>query len=435
MGNPLPDRLFYCGPRRKTVEKNVMMKASLEKNNGQWVHTVSDGSEVMGYVVIDSLIGGRATGGLRMLPDISKQEMRNLARSMTLKFGFLGLPQGGGKAGVIGNPENPLAMRQRRLEQFGTAIKPLLLERTFIPGTDMGTSNEDIRHLLRFVGLKPKRRELRGINSGYYTALSVFSGVKQAMGHVGKEMAGATVAIEGFGKVGSALAELLTNAHTRIVAISTTMGGLVNLNGLDIPRLKTLAKEEKSRVVLSYPEAEWVDPKRIPELPVDVFCPCARHDSIHAGNVQNVRARFISSGANNPVTAQAEHLLFERGVLCLPDFVTNCGGVLGGTMEFAGINRRAIETFIESNLGTRIAWILDESDRRSLIPTEIATALSLRRFEEVRLRLAHPTPGQKFFQFALELYRRGYIPAVVVASLSLPFFKKRLANDSIRRRQ
>jgi glutamate dehydrogenase/leucine dehydrogenase len=404
-----------------------MMKASLEKSNGQLVYTVLDGSEVMGYVVIDSLVGGRATGGLRMLPDIDKQEMRNLARAMTLKFGFLGLPQGGGKAGIIGNPEDPLALRLFNLGQFGNAIKPLLLKRTFVPGTDMGTNNDDIRYLLQFIGIKPKRRELRGINSGYYTALSVFSGVKQAMRHLGEDITGATVAIEGFGKVGSALAELLTNANARIVAISTTMGGIVNLNGLDILRLKKLAKREKSRVVFSYPEAEWVDPKRIPELSVDVFCPCARHDSIHTGNAQDVRARLISSGANNPVTAQAEHLLSERGVLCLPDFVTNCGGVLGGTMEFAGIDKRKIETFIERHIGPRIAWILNESDYRKTLPSEIATELSLRRFEEVRLSSAHPTPVQKFFQFALELYRRGYIPAPVVAGLSLTFFKKCLA--------
>ncbi len=113
----------------------------LEKTEAsQSVYTVARGSAVMGYMVIDSTIGGSSRGGLRMHLDVSELEIRGLAHSMTLKCGFLGQPQGGGKAGLRFDPEAPLTERRRRLAAFGQAIAPMLLNRTYIPGPDMGTT-------------------------------------------------------------------------------------------------------------------------------------------------------------------------------------------------------------------------------------------------------------------------------------------------------
>src|SRR5713101_7522078 len=102
-----------------------------EKDNPQMLITVSQGSEVIGYVVIDSTVGGRSCGGLRMLPDIDEAEMRGLARAMTLKYGFLGLPQGGAKAGVRYDSDAPQAKRWQRLVEFGHAIAPMLLSHIY----------------------------------------------------------------------------------------------------------------------------------------------------------------------------------------------------------------------------------------------------------------------------------------------------------------
>ena len=111
------------------------------EQGSQLVCTVVEDSTVMGYVVIDSTVGGRSCGGLRMLPDVDEAEIRSLGRAMTLKYGFLGLPQGGAKAGVRGDPEAPQAERWRRLVEFGRAIAPLLRSHVYIPGTDMGTED------------------------------------------------------------------------------------------------------------------------------------------------------------------------------------------------------------------------------------------------------------------------------------------------------
>lgn len=393
----------------------------------QLVCTATRGSEVLGYVVIDSTVGGRSCGGLRMLPDVDEAEMRGLARAMTLKYGFLGLPQGGAKAGVRGNPDAPQAERWERLEAFGQAIAPLLRSRVYVPATDMGTENADIRHLLEVVRVQVQRRELRGTQSGFYTALTAFTSAKQAARFVGLTLSDCSVAIEGFGKVGSALAQLLSAANARVLAISTSAGAIFNPKGLDVGRLTEVVANGGAKSVKSYPDVELLDHSALLELPVDLLCPCARHNSVHSGNAPRIAARIICPGANNPVTPEAERMLFKRGILCLPDFVTNCGGVLGGTMEFASIDRERIASFIDHHIGARVAWLLSEADRQHIPPRDIAVPLSLSRFEQVQQSAIHPTPLGRLFQLGLEFYRRGWIPGSLMAALSPPYFKRSLA--------
>lgn len=227
--------------------------------------------------------------------------------------------------------------------------------------------------------------------------------------------------------MGAPLASLLAQAGARIVAISTTEGAIYNPHGLDVGRLRELATNAGKAVVDRYPDAERIDRAALLELQVDILCPCARHNSIHEGNAPRLTARLVCPGANNPVTPGAERILFERGILCLPDFVTNCGGVLGGTMEFACLDATRIAAFIERHIGPRIGWILDEAKRQSLPPRLIAEPLALRRFAEMQSSADHPTPLARLFQAALELYRRGMISGPFVATLSLSYFARRLA--------
>lgn len=404
-----------------------MTEVALEEHGRQLVYTITKDSAAVGYVVIDSMVEGRSCGGLRMLPDIDEAEIRHLAQKMTLKYGLLGLPQGGAKAGVRGNPEWSEEKRRDLLESFGRAISPLLRSHAYVPNQDMGTNDEDIRYMLRAVGTSIKRRELRGTDSGYYTALTIMAGLKQAARQLGLALSGASAAIEGFGRVGRPLAELLTESNVRVVAISTQRGAIFNPQGLDVKRLKEIASKERGRVVELYPNAKRTDRAALLELPVDLLCPCARHDSLNVGNASRVKARIISPGANNPVTPEAERVLHERGVLCMPDFVTNCGGVLGGTMEFASVNRRRIAAFIDHHIGSRMAWFLAEASRHGVVPSQIATRMAEHGFEQMSRESDHPTPLRRVFNFTLELYRRGCIPGPLVAPLSIPYFKRRLA--------
>jgi len=409
---------------KKIFEK---MDLSIKEENGCRIFTAAHNGNVLGYVAIDSTVGGRSCGGLRMLPDIEEAEIRTLARSMTLKYGFLGLPQGGAKAGVFGNPEAPQAERLNRLVEFGHAIKPLLHTKTFIPGADMGTQSEDIRHMLNAVGIRVGRRELQDNSSGYYTAQSVLAGVLQSARHMGLTLPKCTAAIEGFGNVGRPLASLLSNTGIKVVAISTSRGALYNPQGLALDRLVQLADEVGSQVVEIYREGQFLKQEALLELPVDILCPCARWNSIHSGNVARISARVICPGANNPISPDAERILFERGVLCLPDFITNCGGVLGGTMEFASVPKEKINAFISHYIGDCIAWLLNETKAKSILPRDMATSIALHRFERVARSAAHPTPLSRLFNVGLEFYRRGWIPGSLVSALSPLYFKKTLA--------
>ncbi|MDT3776279.1 hypothetical protein PJI16_01735 [Nitrospira sp. MA-1] len=140
------------------------------------------------------------------------------------------------------------------------------------------------------------------------------------------------VAIEGFSKVGSALVTLLDEANAKVVAISTERGAITNPHGLNVRQLNQLAAQYGSHLMDFYTDAEGICCADLFELTFDLLCPCATHPSLHADDASRVPARLICPGANEPVTAEAEKILFELGLMDLPGFVTNCGGMPGSTM-------------------------------------------------------------------------------------------------------
>lgn len=402
------------------------MELTCHSTDSQSVYTVTHESAPVGFLVIDSTVAGRACGGLRMMPDVDELELSLLARDMTLKYGFLGLPQGGAKAGVRGDPEAPQEQRWALLEQFGQALAPLLRTRQYMPGTDMGTNNADIRHLMAAAGAPLYKRELRGTRSGFYTALTVFSTARQAARHLGLDLASCRAAVEGFGRVGGPLAGLLHEAGVRVVAISTSHGALYDPSGLDIPRLQTLATTAGHRVVEHYPDAERLDPPALLELPVELLSPCARHNSIREDNADRLQAPLVCPGANSPLTPGAEQALAARGVLCLPDFVANSGGVLGGTMEFAGLRERQIHDLVQRRFEPRVAELLQEAQRRGVLPRVVAEEVALRQFAEVQKQVAHPTPRGRVLDMGLALHRRGLFPIALVRAFAPRYFDQRL---------
>ena len=399
-------------------------------NDDVLICRVEAGAGPEGWVVVDSTIAGRSTGGLRMLPDVTEADLRLLARAMTLKFGLLGLPQGGAKAGVRFDPEAPEPDRLACLRRFALAIRPLLRNRSYLPHEDMGTDNRTIRQVLLEVGAPVRHRELRGHRSGYWTACGVFAATREACRTLGWELRDRKVAIEGFGKVGGALADLFARAGARVIAISTSRGALYSERGLDIRRLAELARQAGSAVVDRYPDAERLPPERLLEVDADLLAPCARHYSIHAGNAMRVRARLIVPGANAPLTPEAESLLEARGVLCVPDFLANAGGALGGTMEFAGMPEVRIRSMLEETLERLTRTVLREAATQGQTPRQVAEAAALARHAEIRRHAEQPGPGSRLLAAALELYRRGLIPAVLVGRLA-PIYFVRLARRQL----
>ena len=383
---------------------------------------VESGGEKLGYVAIDSTIGGQARGGLRLTEDLSDEEIRDAARAMTLKYGLLGLSLGGAKAGVLGDPVASISDKRARLLAFGKAIEPLLRSREYVPDADMGTSAGDVRWMCEALGLPVLHREWRDNQSGYWTACSVAGAAKATVRFKGESLAGKTVAIEGYGAVGSSLARVLCANGARIVAISTSIGAIYDPAGLNLGEIERLASAYHHRVVEQYP-AQRLPRESLLELEVDILCPCAHNHSIHAGdrgNAARVKARYVCPGANNPMTADAEVALCQREVTVIPDFLCNCGGVLGGTMRFASIPRRKTARLVEDKTREMTEKLLAISHESGLPMRVVAERIALTRFERNRTSSANRSG---LFNLMLNAYRRGYIPGWLVGALSPCYFR------------
>jgi glutamate dehydrogenase/leucine dehydrogenase len=362
-----------------------------------------------------------------MLPDISAAEITELAMVMSLKYGFLGIPHGGAKAGILCDEAAPKGHKLNLLKAFAFKIRDELGWSVYRPHPDMNTNNLEIREMLRAVGAGVPRRYLVTGKSALYTSLTVIASVKVASLYQDLDPSKSTAAVEGFGKVGGHVAQGLQDLGFRVVAVSTARGGLYSSDGLDINRLRKMSRTFGSEVVNHYEGAERIDRERLSELNVDVLSPCARGHSIDMRNASSVRARVICSGANIPVTDDAEESLFKRGVLCVPDFVSNSGGVLGGTMEFAGIGHADILDLIQHDFSQQVSILIGRSRDESVCPRRLAEETARARFTLTKESAESQSVRNKTFQFGLELYRNGVIPKICVKVLAKRYFSRRIA--------
>jgi glutamate dehydrogenase (NAD(P)+) len=391
-------------------------------------HRVTDGARLLGYVAIDSTVAGRSRGGLRMVEDLREDEIRAAAHAMTLKYGLLELPQGGAKAGIIGDGEAPPAEKRRLLLDFARAAAPLLHARRYVPDADLGTTAHDVRWMMEALGATVRPRDWRTNRSGDHTARSVLATAIALRTRRGASLAGCRVAIEGFGKVGASLARLLHERGARVVAISTSRAAIHRPEGLDVPRLLIRAGEVGSRVVDGEPGS--VAREALLELPVDVLFPCARFHGIHAGNVERVAASAICAGANDPVSPDAEAVLLRRGIEYPPDFVSNCGGVLGGTLEFAGADVATIDALIDVQVQRIVRDVMARAERQGVAPRALAESDALARHAAVREAAEHPTLAQRLVEVGVECHRRRWVPEKLVGWLATRWVARRLQGDA-----
>lgn len=388
--------------------------------------TIDDEAPLQGYVAIDSTINGYCHGGIRMASDLSSDTIAAVARAMTLKYGFTGLPMGGAKAGIVIDPEIPQNRKRQILIAFGRAIRPFLETRSFLPSGDIGTNEDDIRFMLKSIGLGNRRRGVARELSGYYTAVTVFASAIAAARHIGLDLGRATVAIEGFGNVGIPAAQIFWRNGIRVKAISTSQGGLYSEAGLDVAELIKRHRQAGSQVVNTFPEGDRIDKSRLPELDVDIFLPCAQPHSINRHNAGRVSARIISPGANVPITDEAEQILFQRGILSVPDFVANCGGVLGSSMKLTNLGEGYIKHFLEHNIGQQMDWLIQSAEKEKSPVAVFARKVAMERFRVVKAAAERRDITTRVFNYALEIYRSGIIPPLLTAPFARWYFNKRL---------
>ena len=391
----------------------------------QLIISVKHEEQILGYLVVDTFVDRRSHGGIRMHQQVTEEEVRRLAKTMTWKYAFLGLPFGGAKAGILGDPDAQIAVRREKMSRFGRAIEPLLRDEMFVPAADMGTDLADIREMLASTGISYERKRLPAVSSGLYTAHSVLAGARALAKVQGRSLQGMRVVIDGFGKVGSELARLLSDDGAHIVAVTTSQGALYAPYGLDVTLLRSAYEQAGSKFVLSSNEGQRINREGLWQLPMDVLFPCAQIHCIDASIASKIQASIVCPAANNPWTMEVEGIFDARGIAYWPEFVVNNGGILGTAMTYMAFTHDEIVQFMELEYGRVFDVLLEQAAKNDLSIRDVSEALAEKHYE----RSVAGTSSKVLhvlISMGLGLHRRGLLPGFMVRWYAERYFRDKL---------
>jgi glutamate dehydrogenase (NAD(P)+) len=297
-----------------------------------------------GYRVIHNIARGPSKGGIRYHPDVTEDEIKALAMWMTWKCALMGVPFGGAKGGVICDPKR-LSTREleRMTRRFTSEIINEIGPERDIPAPDVGTDGRVMAWIFDTYSMN-KGHSVLGVVTGKPLTIGGSLGrveatargglycLQQALRQRHVRFDELTVAVQGFGNVGSYLARFLTDMGATVVAVSDSAGGVYDGDGIDVPA--AVAHKEASGVLNGLRGTESITNEELVLLDVDVFAPCALEQVVTAENADRVQADIIVEGANGPVTPDADEILDDRGILVLPDVLANAGGVVVSYFEW-----------------------------------------------------------------------------------------------------
>jgi len=297
-----------------------------------------------GYRVQHDSTLGPTKGGIRYHPDVTLDEVTALAMLMTWKCALMGLPYGGAKGGVCCNPiEMSMAELERMTRRYTSEIILLIGPDLDIPAPDLYTNEQVMAWIMDTYSMQ-KGMTVPGVVTGKPLLLGGSLGRTEATGRgvyyvlleVARELKldlqGATVAVQGFGNVGSVAAHLLYERGCRVVAVSGSKGGLYNPKGLDISAL--LRHAEAKEPLMAFQGGDPISNEELLELSCDILIPAALEEQITEKNADRIKAKVLAEGANAPTTPEADKILIDRGVFILPDILANAGGVTVSYFEW-----------------------------------------------------------------------------------------------------
>lgn len=331
-------------------------------------------------LVVDNVACGPSIGGLRMAPDVSTAECFRLARAMTLKNAAAGLAHGGGKSVLCGEPRMPPERKEQLIRAFAHALRN---ETDYIFGPDMGTDETCMAwvkdEIGRAVGLPAAMGGIPLDEIGA-TGWGIRHAAEVAASYCNLDLAGARVVIQGFGAVGKHSARFLAERGAILVAASDSQGTIANPAGLRVPDLITLKVEGKS--LREYPDGQKLDRDAVVDVECDIWIPAARPDVVREDNVQRLKTRLVLEGANIPLTPAAEGMLHGDGVVVVPDFIANAGGVICAAMEYQGATQATALAAIEEKIRANTKTVLDAAKAKGIPPRQAAVELATARVRE-----------------------------------------------------
>lgn len=312
------------------------------------VPVVMDSGEIQvfeGYRVIHDNVLGPSKGGIRYDPNVNLDEVKALAAWMTWKCAIVDVPFGGAKGGVRCNTKELSTTELERLTRRYTAsMMEIFGPDRDIPAPDMNTNEQVMAWIMDTYSMHVQRTET-AVVTGKPVILGGSQGRKEATGRgvvtvtlaalnkLGILPNKCSIAVQGFGNVGSISARLMYEQGAKIIAISDVSGGYYNKEGIDIPAAMDYSKQNNNSLE-GFPDAEPISNEELLRLTCDVLIPAAKEDQINRQNAPEINARIISEGANGPVTANADSILEENGVVVIPDILANAGGVTVSYFEW-----------------------------------------------------------------------------------------------------
>jgi glutamate dehydrogenase (NAD(P)+) len=298
-----------------------------------------------GYRVQHSLTRGPAKGGIRYHQDVSLDEVRALAMWMTWKCATVGIPYGGGKGGVIVDPRQlSQAELERLTRRFATEISPIIGPEIDIPAPDVNTNAQTMAWIMDTISMI-RHYPIPGLITGKpipikgslgrteATARGLQYAVREAVKVKGVSLEGARVVVQGFGNVGGNSARLLAEDGAVIIGVSDVYGAIYSSKGID-PNAATDYALKNGRLA-DFPGTEPITNAELLELECDILVPAALESQITGQNAGRIKAKMIAEGANGPTTPEADLVLYDKGIMVIPDILANAGGVTVSYFEWA----------------------------------------------------------------------------------------------------
>lgn len=370
------------------------MKILKDKFGPEYIIKVYDSKIGMeGFLVIDNTALGPGKGGIRMTADITEEEVWRLARTMTWKNALAGIPFGGAKAGIIwkGGDEK---LKKSFIRSFAGAIK-IFTPKKYIAGPDVNTGEKEMRWFVEATGNwrsatgKPasmcmkifgKPGEKCGIPHEFGgTGFGVAEAAAETAKALNIDIRGARVAIHGFGNVG-----VFTYIHLRriggiIVAIADKSAAVFADRGLNEREIKKVIR--KKQFLSECKRCRRITEKDFWKIPVDILIPASVTDVINETNKSGIRAKAIVEAGNIPMRESIEEELFQKGILIVPDFVANAGGVISSYAEYRGYNPKKMFDLIKRKIRNNTRLILEQSIKLKKNPREVALAIAKEKVE------------------------------------------------------
>jgi glutamate dehydrogenase/leucine dehydrogenase len=321
---------------------------------------------LVGFLVIDNTTLGPGKGGIRMTPNVTEEEVRRLARAMTWKNALAGIPFGGAKAGIVWQGGSD-QQKKELIQAFAKAIK-IFTPGKYIAGPDVNTGEKEMQWFVEATGNwktatgKPAKLCMLVFGKGGTvqqcgiphefgsTGFGVAHSTKVAASMIGLPLKGATVAIHGFGNVGSFTAKYLKTMGAKIIAVATKEGAVY--------------------------KGKKISPADFWKVPVDILIPASVTDVINDTNKHHIKAKLIVEGANIPMQESVEAELFKKGILIVPDFVANAGGVISSYAEYRGYNPKRMFETVKTKITKSTRLVLERALKEHLNPRTIALQIA-----------------------------------------------------------